>query len=68
MVFCGLLLHRPGNGVTVVLKLNPANRFQPNRTFAGVVLGEKFVCCAEVAGAVCSVVVITERKYTKMED
>ena len=57
MFFC-LLLHRPGDGVAVILELDPACGSQPNHPFAGMVIGEELVCRTKVAGTVLSVVVM----------
>ena len=46
-MFFYLLLHRPSDGVAIILKLNPAGCSQPDHTFAGVVIGKELVCRAE---------------------
>ena len=42
LVLCwfSLLLHRPGDGVAVILELNPAGCPQPDHPFAGAVIGK----------------------------
>ncbi len=57
-----LLLHRPGDGVAIILKLNPAGCSQPDHTFAGVVIGKELVCRAEAAGLVSPVVVVSGKE------
>src|SRR5699024_1592870 len=62
IMFFYLLLHRPSDGVAIILKLNPAGCSQPDHTFAGVVIGKELVCRAEAAGLVSPVVVVSGKE------
>ena len=58
MALTSLLLHRPENGVSVVLEFDLAGGPQANRALAGGVVGQEFVGGSEVAGLVFAVVVV----------
>ena len=57
--FRGLLPHRPGNGVSVILELDLACRVKPYCAFAGMVIIEEFIGRSEEAGFVRAVVVMS---------
>ena len=52
------MLHRPCDGVSVVLEFDRAGGAQANRALAGMVVAQEFVGGSEVAGLVLAVVVI----------
>lgn len=55
-LYRGLLLHRPGNGVSVILEFDLAYRLKSNRSLASGVVREEFVGCSKVARLVLPVV------------